>query len=279
MNNIAPQNVSLSMAPVKKDLINSVQRALNIMSLLAQTPQGLTPKQIALNLSLNVSTCYHLLNTLVHEGYVIKDPDTRLFRLSGKIAYTAFELSSSAQLVKQLTSHVQSLQEITQETTYLAIWDGQDIVLSGIAEAPQAVRVRSLTLGFKDANHASALGKSILAHLNDEQVDRYFERYELHPYTSNTITSVSVLKQYLRSVHQMGYTVDDEEFLPEVHCFGAPIFDAYDQIIASIAISMPANRARKNRDGFIDNVKKAAEAASHTLSILGYVGPQSHINR
>ena len=264
---------------IKNDLIKSVQRALTIMSLLAQNPRGLAPKQIALKSTLNISTCYHLLNTLVHEGYVVKDPDTRLFCLSGKVAYTAFEHSSPAQLVKQLSTHVHSLQEATQETTYLSIWDGQDIVLSAIAEAPQAVRVRSLTLGFLHANHASALGKSILAHLSELQVDNYFERHELPAYTSNTITSVSVLKQYLKSVHQMGYTVDDEEYMPEVHCFGAPIFDAHDQIIAAIAISMPASRAAKNRDGFIASVKKSAEAASRTMRILGYVGPQSHLNR
>ncbi|MEM7116650.1 MAG: IclR family transcriptional regulator [Chloroflexota bacterium] len=272
------QNVLHPPISIKNDLIKSVQRALNMMSLLAQHPQGLSPKQIALQQTLNISTCYHLLNTLVHEGYVVKDPDTRLFCLSGKVAYTAFEHSSTAQLVKQLTTHVHSLQETTQETTYLSIWDGQDIVLSAISEAPQAVRVRSLTLGFLDANHASALGKAILAHLSEVQVDRFFERHEMPSYTSNTITSVSVLKQYLKSVHQMGYTVDDEEYMPEVHCFGAPIFDAHEQIVASIAISLPASRSVRNRDAFIASVKKTAVAASRTLSILGYIGPQSHLD-
>lgn len=96
----------------KKDLIGSVQRALRIMELLARYPEGLNSKQIGLKLQLNLSTCYHLLNTLEYAGYLIKDPNTQLFRLSGKIGYTAFAQASPAQLVKQLAPHVQNLQEI-----------------------------------------------------------------------------------------------------------------------------------------------------------------------
>lgn len=105
----------------KKDLIGSVQRALTIMELLAQSPTGLNAKQISLLTQLNLATCYHLLNTLIASGYIIKDSERLTFHLSSKIGYTSHGKVSPAQLVKQLTPQVQSLQEATHETAYLSL--------------------------------------------------------------------------------------------------------------------------------------------------------------
>ena len=261
----------------KKDIIGSVQRALRITELLAGYPKGLNAKQIGLKLNLNLSTCYHLLNTLEHEGYIVKDPDTLLFRLSGKIGYTAFAQASPAQLVKQLTSHVKELQEITGETAYLSIWDGQEITLSSIVEAAKTVRVKSLTIGYTQGNHASALGKAILAYLTKDQVDQYFAERELPAYTTNTITNLASLRKYMAQIRQKGYALDFEEYMLEVHCISAPIFDACGNITASIAISLPSNRFEKNSSLLIPKVKQIANSASRTLGILGYIGPAGSI--
>ncbi len=258
---------------IKKDMIGSVQRALRILELLACHPAGLNAKQISLKLDLNLSTCYHLLNTLAHENYIIKDPDTSLFCLSGKVGYTAFAQASPAQLVKQLTPHVEHLMEITQETAYLSVWDGQEITLSSIIEAPQTVRVKSLVIGQTTANHATAAGKAILAFLSREQFDQYFFERDLPPYTANTITNLSSLRKALAQVPQQGYALDFEEFMLEVHCISAPVFDAHNQITASITISIPYVRAEKKRKTLLPQVRQVAASATRALGILGYVSP------
>jgi DNA-binding IclR family transcriptional regulator len=257
----------------KKDLIGSVQRALLIMELLAQYPAGLNAKQISRQVQLNLATCYHLLNTLIDSGYVIKDPDTLAFHLSGKIGYTIHNQASPAQLVKQLTPHLQTLQETTHETAYLSLWDGAQITVSSIIEGPQTVRVKSLTIGYREGNHAMALGKAILAYLDEAEVETYLaQRQPLPVYTPNTITDPALLKHYLQEVRQQGYALDLEEYLADVHCIGAPIFEAQGRVIGSIAISLPASRSEKNRQMLLAQVLQAAHAANRTLTILGYAG-------
>lgn len=259
----------------KNDIIGSVQRALRMLELLAGQPAGLNAKQIGLKLDLNLSTCYHLLNTLEHEGYIIKDPDSLLFRASGKVGFTAFAQASPAQIVRQLAPHLHKLQELTRETAYLSIWDGQEITLSDIVEAPQTIRVKALTIGDTGANHASALGKAILAYFNADQFNRYFAGRPLPAYTANTITDLATLRRYLAQVRQQGYALDFEEFMLEVHCICAPIFDAHHQITAALAISLPAMRAVDNRQQLIDQVQQMAADATRTMRILGYAGPAS----
>ncbi len=271
-----PQTI-FSSAPqsAQTDLIGSVQRALCILELLAQYPSGLNAKQVSLKLHLNLSTCYHLLNTLIASAYVVKDPESLLFRLSGKIGYTIHGQASPAQLVQQLTPHVQALQEVTQETAYLSLWDGQEIVLSAIAESPLSVRVKTLVIGFTAGNHASALGKAILAHLDEPQLDRYLAGHELVAYTGQTLTDAKTLKTHLAEVRRQGYSLDWEEFLPDVYCIGGPIFDAQGRILASIAIALPGNRYRANWETLLPKVKEAAQAGTRTMRLLGYISPAS----
>ncbi len=257
----------------QNDLIGSVQRALHILELLAQHPAGLNAKQVSLKLQLNLSTCYHLLNTLVAAGYAVKDPDSLLFRLSNKIGYTVYGQASAAPLVRQLTPHVQALLEITQETAYLSLWNGQEIILSAIAESPLSVRVKTLVIGFSAGNHASALGKAILAYLDDAQVDHYLASHELTAYTAHTLTDANTLKNHLTDVRRQGYSLDGEEFLPDVYCIGGPIFDAQGQILASIAIALPGSRYQAHRETLLPKVKEAAAAATRTMRLLGYIGP------
>lgn len=259
----------------QSDLIGSVQRALRIMELLAQYPAGLNAKQVSQKLSLNLSTCYHLLNTLMDSGYAIKDPQTFLFRLSGKIGYTILAQAGPAQIVQQLIPHVQALQEATLETAYLSLWDGAEITLSAIAESPRAVRVKSLTVGYTEANHASALGKAILAYFDETQLERYFSNRDLPAYTPNTLTDLTALKSYLPQVRQQGYSLDFEEYLPDVCCLGVPIFDAWGNVMASIAISLPTTRYHVHWQTLLPKVTQAAQAATRTMKILGYARPSA----
>ncbi len=269
--------ISREKASTKNDIIRSVRRALRILELLAQHPSGLNAKQVSYQLELHLSTCYHLLNTLIDSGYVVKDPDTLLFRISGKIGYSVYGDASPAQLVRQLTPHVRALQEATHETAYLSLWDGEEIVLSSISESPLSVRVKVLTIGYSEGNHAMALGKAILANLDGPELDRYLAGRELPAYTPNTLTDIALLKEHLAEVCKLGYSLDLEEFLPDVCCIGAPIFDACGRIAASIAISLPRSRYDTRKEVLVPKVQQAARAASRTMSILGYVAPSRSV--
>lgn len=260
-------------AAFPNDLIGSVQRSLYILELLAKHAEGLNAKQISQQVNLNLSTCYHLINTLKVSGYIIKDPDTLLFRLSGKIGYTIHGKASPAQLVKNLTPNICNLKDTTNETAYLSIWDGEEITIAVVAESPLSVRVRALEVGFCEANHAIALGKAVLAYFNEDQIDSFLSNHEMKAYTPSTITNVEVLKAHLEKVRRQGFSLDLEEYFPDVFCIGAPIFDAGGKILASVAIALPGNRYYQSGDKLLPKIIRTAKDATRTMRILGYGGP------
>jgi len=259
-------------AALPNDLIGSVQRSLNILELLAQYSEGLNAKQVSRQVKVNLSTCYHLINTLMVSGYIVKDPDTLLFRLSGKIGYTIHGKASPAQLVKNLTPNIYNLKETTNETAYLSIWDGEEIMTAAVAESPLSVRVRALEVGFCEANHATALGKAVLAYFDEDQIDPFLSSHGMSAYTSNTITSAAAFKVHLAKVRRQGFSLDLEEYFPDVFCIGAPIFDAEGKILASVAIALPGSRYHQSGDKLLPKIMRTAKDATRTMRILGYVG-------
>lgn len=80
--------------PTPNDVITSLRRGLLILELLAGEPEGLLAKTVNFRTGLNLSTCYHLLNTLVAAGYVVKLPDTQRFALPARSASPATPSSS-----------------------------------------------------------------------------------------------------------------------------------------------------------------------------------------
>lgn len=58
-----------------------------VLDVLASHPEGQTAKGVAAALGLNVSTVYHLLNSLAAGGFVARDPMTRLFALGPRIPH------------------------------------------------------------------------------------------------------------------------------------------------------------------------------------------------
>jgi len=193
---------------VKGDVLQTVQRALRVLSLVAEHPRGLTVRQISAALDLNISTCYHLLNTLVVSGYLDRPPHQQIYLLGLQIAYlnnaflkgvaaqeTASQVEdtdwppgwSASWLVGQLRAMMYRLTEQTQEPSYLSCWRFGEVLLLAIVEAPRAPKVTGLYVGYQGPAHCHALGKVLLAYSDPAFVDRYLD---VHPLTSigpNTI--------------------------------------------------------------------------------------------
>src|SRR5579875_3105908 len=71
----------------KGDLLHSVQRALRVLSLIAEHPEGLSAREISKLLGLNISTCYHILNTLVATEFLDRHPQTQVYLLGPQIPF------------------------------------------------------------------------------------------------------------------------------------------------------------------------------------------------
>ena len=223
-------------------LIASVQRALRLLEAASVTPNGAPAKQLARAVGLPLGTTYHLLRTLAFEGYLRRLADGTY--IVGDQIQQLLEHSSTQATLRRTRPPLTALRDAAHAAAYLAFYENGEIVVKDVQDGPRTPRI-DLWVGFRDAGHATALGKSILAGLDAEALNDYLARHRLNELTARTITNRQTLLQSLEEVRLTGLAVDDEEYLPGNACVAAPI--ATPGSAGAVAISLPRRRLTELR--------------------------------
>ena len=249
----------------KKDLLGTIVRGLRALDYLATQPHGATPKELSSALRWNISTCYHVLNTLESERYAVRDAATTAFRLGPSVGRLAQGYSARFALLPTLRPVVVELARATSESAYLAVHEDREITIAEIVESTQRVRVEKLHPGYMENLHARALGKAVLAHLPWPEVRARYIAGEPARLTRSTKTDLEAIHAELDTTRARGYSLDLEEFCEGVCCVGAPIFDTRGAVVASLSVSMPTYRFEPAQANCIRAVREAARQATRLL--------------
>ncbi|MBS1881333.1 MAG: IclR family transcriptional regulator [Actinobacteria bacterium] len=220
--------------------IQSVSRSCRLLLWLASRPHGATAKEAAFATTLALPTTYHLLNTLVDEGLLTKDPRRR-YTLGRSTALLAQAYLRGSAVPDALVSALRRLADRTEETAYLADWGEHDIRVLASVEGRNILRVAEVAAGPYDAAHARANGKVLLAFTWPEVKDAYLDRHLLERRTERTICDRAELERELATIRDRGYAIDREEFSPGVTCLAAPILED-GSLIAALGVSVPSDR-------------------------------------
>jgi IclR family acetate operon transcriptional repressor len=245
--------------------IRSAVRVSRILAHVAGQPGGATAKEIAQALALPLPTAYHLLGTLVSEGMLTKNAQRR-YRLGPTLGTIANAYVRQIAPPEHLVAPLHELAAATGETAYLATWRDDRVAIVASVEGRNAVRVSGLHLGVADHVHARASGKVLLAFAPESLRAAYLRAHPLVPLTRRTIVDESKLEQELERTRRRGYGIDDQEFREGVACAAAPVLDN-GHAVAVYAVSAPAERFRVTRDQLLEDLLKAAEAATVTLDL------------
>jgi len=246
--------------------IQSVERALSLLELLAEAADGVRLNDISNALNLNVSTCHHLLRTMMDRGYVAQSGKDRAYFLGNKVVELSGSRIRQFNLAEVAMPDLRELNRRTGETVHLAVLQGDELVSIAVLESHHAVCVVSSLSGKSDAIHATATGKAILAWLPEIEADRIITRAGMTRFTDNTLTERDALMEEFRLVRRNGFAVDREEFQPGVICIGAAIRDHAGAVIGSFSCSLPTMRANKSHLRSIQtDVKAVARVISDKL--------------
>jgi len=253
--------------------IQSVDRAVSLLEAIAEAGGECTLTQLSHRTQLNISTCHHLLSTLVARGYVAKVPVRRSYALGARILFLSNACLRQVDLPARAAPFIEKINERTGETVHLAVLQGDAMMKVAKRESRHPVRVDTGTLGKTDAAHATASGKAMLAWLPEDDMHRVLA-HGLTRFTPKTICEWPNLIEALRHVRRNGYAIDDEEYQPGVICIGAPIRDHNGAVVGAISASTPTMRAN---DEHLTLMRSEVIAAARALSTeFGHQAAQSH---
>ncbi|MER6078876.1 IclR family transcriptional regulator [Streptomyces sp. NPDC001833] len=218
-------------------LIMSVQRAFRLLEAVSAHENGAPAKQLARETGLPLATAYHLLRTMVHDGYLRKLGDGG-FVLGDKLG-TLHTTGQSQALLSRVRPTLAALRDELGTATYLTFYEGGEISVAEIVDGPRTPRV-DLWVGFEDAGHATALGKSVLRELDEDGRRDYVSRHDLADLTPRTITTLPELLRNLDASPMAPAVTDLEEYALGTVCVAVPIYRG--DVLGSLGVSLPAER-------------------------------------
>lgn len=242
-------------------LIASVQRAFRLLEAVGAHVNGAPAKQLARETGLPLATAYHLLRTLVHDGYLRKLDDGG-FVLGDKLE--ALHGTARGQtLLSRIRPTLAALRDELATPAYLTFYEEGEIRVAEIVDGPRTPRA-DLWVGFEDAGHATALGKSVLRELSDDARNDYLSRHPLADLTPRTVTSSSELLRRIDSSPLAPAVTDLEEYALGTVCVAVPVYCG--DTLGSLGVSLPADRVSRLED-VLDRLMPTANRVTRSLSL------------
>lgn len=245
-------------------LIGSVQRALRLVDIVANSSRPVPVKTLATLTGLTQGTTYNLARTLIHEGYLATEPEGLVLGEN----FPMFQSRTDAGGVLLARVRV-ALRQVTEDlgaTAYLSRYHEGELHLVDIVDAPERPRI-DLSVALASSAHATALGKQILADLTGAERLDYLSRHRLEELTPRTIRDPRALLAELD--RSTGLAVDREEYAIGNACVAVPVIAP--NVRASLAISLPVEQARAGR-GLVASLTQTARRLALQLGADGVTG-------
>ena len=210
---------------------------MRLLESVARHDGGAPAKQLARETGLALPTAYHLLRTLVHEGYLRRDKG--MFYLGE----AAERLGSSGAAQKRRSTVVATLahwRDSIGVPVYYARYRDGEIEVMCVSDTPGNPAVEEWA-DFRETGHAHAIGQCLLSQLDDKARRDHLDRYPVQSITPYTVRDDHTLLRRLARVRRMETVVERQEYALGTVCAAIPI--SVGTTAATMAIPLPAHQA------------------------------------
>ncbi|GAA3543815.1 IclR family transcriptional regulator C-terminal domain-containing protein [Amycolatopsis ultiminotia] len=247
------------------EFVRALDRGLAIIQAFSAETPVLTVSEAADATGLSRATARRFLYTLEQLDFV--RATGRGYQLTAKTLSLGYAYLSSFGLGPIAQPRIDALAAEIREPVTVSTRSGLSGVCIARADADR-ILMAPVMVGTARPLHCSSLGKVLLAHLPDEQLDDFFARAELTRFTEHTISDERALRAELAGIRAKGWAVSDEEIEEGLVSVGAPIRRG-GEVIA--AINAQSHTARTTLAELIETVlPRVLETAEAIGTDLAY---------
>jgi DNA-binding IclR family transcriptional regulator len=244
-------------------VVPAAEQALRILRFLAGQASPAPAAAISRSLALPRSTTYHLLDTLLSQGFVVHYPDQRAYGLG----LTAYEIGSGyarqEPLQRLARRPLADLSDRCRNNAHLSVLLGRDVVYVIEERAPG--RPPLITdVGVRLPAHITASGRAMLAALPPQQVRALdADPASFHGGSDAGPKSLSALRRLLVDVRKDGRATEDGEVSEGLASIAMAVLDGNDYPVAAVAVTFPE---RERTPQLVDLVSERIAVTVRTLS-------------
>jgi DNA-binding IclR family transcriptional regulator len=256
------------MAQANRRNVQSVRRALSLLTILAEKPNDCSLSDLSQTAHLPASTVHRLLDSMIQMGYVTQNPVTSRYGLGKSLILLSRQALRKQELPQIARPWLEELACETGETVNLTTRLEDSVIQLDHVDSSNMLRV-SWNSDERFPLHASASGKVFTAFFPQEERDRILREVERHAFTAATVVDRKRFERELQTIQEQGYALDNGEREAGVRCVAAPIFDADSSVVAAISISGPSSRLSIAKlHQLASSLTRAASKISESLGYL-----------
>lgn len=241
-------------------IVAAVDEALGLLTIVASQP-GLGVTDLARISGNTKARAFRLLCTLEGRGFVERYGTSAVYRLGPQALIVGMAAGEQINLVSRAKHYLRQLHELFNELGQVRVREGLETLSVAMVESTQDVCVNS-HVGRRRPLYAGSSGKLHLAFAS-EAVQQAVLLGEFQRFTPHTLTQRSKLLQELAKIRQQGYATSLSEIAMGVWSMAAPVRDGSGEMIASLGVSVPTNRAN---DKLVKSITDAVLARADALS-------------
>jgi len=198
----------------------------------SRAPVALT--DLAKTFGTSKATVYRHLQALVKHGFARQDEVTSRYEAGIKLLLLGEALRERYSILSCARAQMSSLREATGQAISLSALINDEVVILELLQGRTVVEF-GIRPGTRMDLHATAHGKTALAfgpaHLLDDLLASPLKKW-----TSETVTSASLLKIAIKAVQKQGWATAADGIVWGVNGLAAPVFDHRNQYAGAIAI-------------------------------------------
>ncbi len=220
----------------KRDWIAGLEKGLSLIQTFDEANSRQTATQAGLRCGLTRTASRRYLLTLLHLGYVATDG--KLFWLTPRVMRLGQSYLESARLPRIVQPSLQRVAMGTQEISFVAVLDGDDIVYVARNGQNRSMNT-SFALGARVPAHTTASGMLLMALQGADAVDVWLKKGRLRTFTSHTITDPDRLRQQMANIRAQDWSLSEQQLDLTYRGVAVPLRDHKGNTIAALSVSMP----------------------------------------
>lgn len=245
----------------------ALEKAIDIIELLAREPGGLTVSDIATRLSRSISELFRVIVVLDRRAWLHKDPASDRYRVTYKLLETAHRATPAQELTHVAAPLMHALAATAMQSCHLVVRNGASglIVLRQESPGPTGFAVR---LGTSIALATNCSGHVLLAFMGEDA------RTAILDETTDAATRAS-LAPHLAAIRDRGHEWSKSNRMAGVSDMSCPIFGYDGHVVAALTIpflEVIDETPHISADEALIALKRTATAISQAL---GWSDPQA----
>lgn len=236
----------------------TLMRGLDILRLFAPDRPVLTQTQIGEALSLPLPTVGRLCRALVTAGFLQAEPSSRRLQLGPAIRRLAGVVPSG--IPAEARRWMETLNQQFEEDVNLALLDGAHALYIDTRASTRRLAVNT-TIGSRAPVTCTAIGKVLLAQLDDEDILARLGRGPYESRTDKTIRHWDRLREELVEVRRTGLAHSFEEFELGLAGFAVALPRGTAQAPLALSVAVPTVRLDAARTQSIEQALLAGPDA------------------